>query len=249
MRVGDDMAAHANLFPPSERVFYEKAPLIEVVAQLRYPQILRIQGQPPADFQERIRDRFPLLEKGFAPLLPGLQMPLPAEIVQALGSQGSLSYLFLTEDRTATVTLSSDSLALSTRAYNQWEDFLDLLGPPLTALIDEYKPSFFQRVGLRYVDAIQREALGLSNRPWSQLLRPEILGELAIPEFEQNLETVGRQIRVKMPDETGSILLRHGLAHVQGRPGLSYMIDLDFFNERRTEVRNAESLLSRFHES
>jgi uncharacterized protein (TIGR04255 family) len=241
---------HASLFPWTQRVFYEKAPLIEVVSQLRFPQILRIEGQPPAEFQERIRDKFPLLEKATSPLLPQLQqIPLPAEIMQALGSQGALSYLFFTEDRTSTVTLAPDSIALSTKTYRQWEEFLTLLRAPLGALIDVYQPSFFQRVGLRYIDAIQREALGLGNRPWSQLLRPAILGELAVPEFEKNLESVGRQIRIRMPDGTGSIFLRHGLAYVQGRPELSYMIDFDFFNERRTEVRDAEGLLSRFHES
>jgi hypothetical protein len=43
-----------QLFPPSSRVVYRRAPLIEVVCQLRFPTLLSIESKPPADFQERI---------------------------------------------------------------------------------------------------------------------------------------------------------------------------------------------------
>lgn len=238
-------ASADDLFPPSPRVIYEHAPLIRVVCQLRYPSLLRIESRPPDEFQERIRGMFPLFERTPNPL----PVDLPKEIAQLLRLQVSgTAYEFLTEDRSTTVTLTPESLALTTTSYRQWEVFRDHLRTPLAALVDIYKPSFFTRVGLRYQDMIDRNAVGLRGRPWSQLLRREILGELALPNFEGSLEQIAnRTIRLKLPDGTGSVLMRHGLAQVQGSEEICYMIDFDFFTEQKTEVRNAEATLDHFN--
>jgi len=69
-----------DLFPPSPRVIYQHAPLTQVICQLRFPLLLRIESEPPADFQERIRHLFPLLER------IQQQIPeLPPEIAQIIG--------------------------------------------------------------------------------------------------------------------------------------------------------------------
>jgi uncharacterized protein (TIGR04255 family) len=239
-----------DLFPESQRVIYQRAPLIQVTCQLRFPSILKIEGQTPADFQEQIRELFPLFEKGAN--TPFSQLPqmsqLPPEIIQLMGQQtGGSSFRFLTEDRASTVALSVDSLSLSTTKYRKWEEFRAQLKAPLSSLISVYRPAFFARVGLRYIDAIHRESIGLADRPWSQLLRPEVLGELALPVFERNAETVGRFIRIKIPDGTGVVVLQHGFALVQGKPGLSYVIDFDFSYGQRTEVTDAEQRLDHFN--
>jgi len=234
-----------DLFPPSPRVIYEKAPLVQVICQLRFPSLLSIEGSLPATFQERIRGQFPLSERGTNPLLA----QLPSDVMQSIGVQVStVVYQFLTEDRISTVTLTPESLALSTTKYVRWERFRDQLRGPLAALVDIYKPSFFSRVGLRYTDAIDRAQLGLTDVPWSRLLQPHILGELALPQIEANMENVvNRGIRIKIPDGSGSIHLRHGLGNVQGRNDICYMIDLDFFSEQKTEVANAEPTLDHFN--
>jgi uncharacterized protein (TIGR04255 family) len=236
-----------ELFPPSPRVIYSKAPLIEVICQVRFPPLLSIESKPPVEFQERIRDHFPLLEKASALSLPA---GFPKQVAQAVQAQiGTSNYQFLTEDRSSIVTLSSDSIALSTTQYTRWEDFRGRLRGPLAALIEIYRPSFFSRVGLRYRDAIDRSQIGLDNVQWSKLLRKEILGELAVPQFEASLDQLSnRTLRLKIPDGTGLLLMRHGLGTIQGRPGISYMIDLDFFVERRTEVADAERILDHFNE-
>ena len=43
------------LFSDRPRTHYEKAPLHEVICQLRFPTILSINSKEPADFQELIR--------------------------------------------------------------------------------------------------------------------------------------------------------------------------------------------------
>lgn len=43
------------LFPPTQRVIYHKNPLVEVVCQLRFPTILKIDAEIPVAFQEAVR--------------------------------------------------------------------------------------------------------------------------------------------------------------------------------------------------
>ena len=46
------------MFSNDERVIYAKRQLVEVICQLRFPEILKIDVSEPADFQERIRRDF-----------------------------------------------------------------------------------------------------------------------------------------------------------------------------------------------
>src|SRR5262245_21970271 len=103
------MTSGGDLFPPSERVIYGKAPLSQVICQVRYPQILRIDSQPPADFQERIRRIFPLVERQRVDLAN-----VRPDILQMMGLAAGSNVLFRTEDRQHTVMLGSESLAYST---------------------------------------------------------------------------------------------------------------------------------------
>ena len=54
-----------------------------------------------------------------------------------------------------------------------------MLDKPLAAFIRIYKPGFFERVGLRYVNFISRRELGLEGVVYSQLIQPCYLGLLA----------------------------------------------------------------------
>jgi uncharacterized protein (TIGR04255 family) len=236
-----------ELFPPSPREVYERAPLVQVGCELRFPHILKIE-EPPVTFQERIRRRFPLLERGAAPALPQMQA-LPPEVLRLLNAQvGGTAYQFLTEDRIRVVSLTPGSLSLTTTKYTTWKDFQADLREPLSALNDCYSPSFFSRVGLRYTDVINREELGLGGRVWSDLIRHDVLGEFAFPKFESYVEAVAHQILVKLPDGSGSVTLRHGYVQVLGKQGLSYMIDFDFFRGEKTEVSNAAAVLNHFNQ-
>jgi uncharacterized protein (TIGR04255 family) len=87
-----------ELFPSSPRIIYGKAPLYQVLCQVRFPTILRIEASVPAEFQEMIQATFPLFERVATPLFAAL----PPELLNAIGQRpGSSTYNFLTEDRTA----------------------------------------------------------------------------------------------------------------------------------------------------
>ncbi|MFM6395678.1 TIGR04255 family protein, partial [Planktothrix sp.] len=56
--------------PDYERVIYQRTPLIEVLGQLRFPTILKINNQEPYEFQEKIRFDYPIFQKSLSVNLP-----------------------------------------------------------------------------------------------------------------------------------------------------------------------------------
>jgi uncharacterized protein (TIGR04255 family) len=173
------VASDNEFFEDSPRVIYDKSPLQGVICQVRFPTILRIESQPPAEFQEAIRHVFPIFSRTRQ---IGLQN-LPPEIANMVGeaAQQPIQYQFRTEDNSSTIGLQPGSLSLTCRDYNRWENFSTLLEPALEALIRSYNPSFFSRIGLRYQNAIVPTQLGLDNEPWSEIISSNVLGWRTCP--------------------------------------------------------------------
>jgi uncharacterized protein (TIGR04255 family) len=236
---------NTDLFPSSRREVYKQTPLAQVICQFRFPRLLTIETSPPVKFQEAVRDVFPFLE----PVNSQLPADMPPEIRQALGIQAVNEYRFLTETRSYSLALSPEALSLSTGQYTTWGDFRTFLAGPLQSLIGIYRPSFFSRIGLRYQNIIDRKKLGLTDKPWSNLLRHELLGELAIPEFEQRVENVAnRTLKLKLANDAGSVVMKHGFARIANQPEQAYAIDFDFSLERKIEVSDAEPTFNHFNE-
>ena len=142
------------------RTHYAKAPVHEVICQLRFPTILSIGAKEPAEFQEAIRKDFPQYA--------ARQEQLPPKVVKkgnatALEPQKPVTdYHFVSEDGRWKLNLTQNFIALSTLSYQRWEDFAARLDQPLAQFIQIYQPAFFERIGLRYVNAISRKASDIS---------------------------------------------------------------------------------------
>lgn len=152
-----------------KRFVYEKAQLIEVICQLRFPAILSIDTKEPADFQETVRENFPRYHTQIERLPP----PGPDRKGQEVTNHN-----FLTEDGTYKLSMTKNFIALSTMRYAGWEEFAKTLDEPLGHFISIYRPAYFERVGLRYVNGVCRSALGLEGRRWNDLFQPQYLGVL-----------------------------------------------------------------------
>lgn len=145
---------------------YEKNPLVEVICQLRFPPILSIDAKAPADFQDTVRENFPRYQ-------------LNVEKVQRAGQVEEVrNHSFISEDGTYKLSLTKSFIALSTMRYTGWEDFAGTLDEPLGQFIQVYRPAYFERVGLRYVNAVNRKKLELDGRRWNDLFQPQYLGPL-----------------------------------------------------------------------
>ena len=112
-------------FPDSPRTSYGRNPLTEVICQLRFPRILRIENEVPVDFQEAVRGSYPLLNTSRVLPLPLLVNPQPNPPPVIL-DQG-LTYEFLNKEQNQKLVLSSDFIALTTTKYTHWEEFRESL--------------------------------------------------------------------------------------------------------------------------
>ncbi len=234
-------------FPDSPRILYRNNPLAGVTCQLNFPPILQIDKEVPAEFQERIRRQYPVLNETRG-------IPLPPEVASIINSQiafGNATYEFRddTADRAIwRVSLARDALSLSTSKYVRWEEFRDRLALPFQAFVDLYTPAFFTRIGLRYQNVIRRGLLKLDDTPWRELLNSEIAGILATVEDETDVEQNVHQIVLRL-DEDRKVLFQHGFGFEQDKPEQAYLIDNDFFTDTRTEVANVGQTLYLLNEA
>ena len=165
------------------REHFNTPQLREVICQLRFPAILSIDTKEPADFQEAIRAVFPryaLKQDRLPPKLTVVNGTTQVENQPAIPN-----HHFLSADNKWKLNLTRDFISLSTVAYTSWEAFGKTLDQPLAQFIKLYQPAFFQRIGLRYVNAVSRRALGLEDFLWDDLIQPPYLGILGEPDVEE----------------------------------------------------------------
>jgi len=171
------------MFSEKERCTYGRNQLAEVICQLRFPEILSINATPPAEFQELIRAEYPQYSSTAdtpAPRISGV----PGNL-QIQNQPPTLNYQFSSADGAWRVNLTSKFISLSCANYTQWEKFAQKLDGPLAAFIRIYKPAYFERIGLRYLNFISRESLGLAEVPYRDLIAPSYLGLLAEEDVQE----------------------------------------------------------------
>ncbi|MCD7859251.1 MAG: TIGR04255 family protein [Firmicutes bacterium] len=171
------------MFSNEPRTHYQKNQLGEVICQLRFPEILSIGAKPPVDFQEAIRADYPryqCLQEQAAPKITGTPGNLSLQ-----NRPATPNYQFVSLDGVWRVNLTSKFISLACKQYDCWEDFARHLDKPLAAFIQLYKPAGFDRVGLRYVNLFDRDALGLHGVPYRELFQSFYLGPLALDEISE----------------------------------------------------------------
>lgn len=235
-------------FPDSPRVIYEKNPLVEVICQLRFPAILRIDSEIPAAYQEALRERYPIF--GESQGQQNIKLDLQPELANMLGSAGPLlfrgrtSYDFISADQSWKVRLTRETLTLITSKYERWEDFKEHLRLPLELLIRDYGPAFFTRIGLRYRDVIRRSSLNLRDVNWRDLLQPHIAGELSTEVADDVLQCANQSL-IRFEPES-QVLINHGLVANQENE-ICYLIDSDFSTEQKTEINDVNQRLDDYN--
>jgi len=238
-------------FPEAPKVIYKRNPLVQVICQLRFPPILRIDTEAPAGFQECIRRDFPEFEEKEETRL-GLSLPqriqkdMAAELLREVIPSRTKNYEFASQDRVWRVNLTRSFIALSTSKYRRGSEFNQKLEAPVRALREMYKPAYFSRIGLRYVDVIKRSALGLRGVSWNELLKPAVLGLLSWRGVSENIATLEGKCEIRLEDEKSMARIVTGLVESEGNDEECFMIDTDFFNTDRTEIGDVRRMLEYF---
>jgi uncharacterized protein (TIGR04255 family) len=211
--------------PSPTEVPLPKAPLVSVIAQVRFPMLLTARDpHRVAIFQEAIRDQYPHLDQNTIMVVPGGAPNAANE------SAAVVHWRFADEaaDFKWRVTLAQDFIALETRAYESRQDFMERLETILQTLGETLSPTYMMRFGMRYIDQIKGDQLARIDT----LLRKEVLGvaPCAGPDVRQVITEFAA------PAERGELLARWGRlpANMTVDPNLlppiaedSWLIDLD----------------------
>ena len=210
---------------------YEVNPLFEVVCQLRFPTILKI-SEVPSEFQEKIRGEYPIYSK------KGLPKDIPQEILANIQSQFPTYHNFSDEKEHWQINLSQNDITLvSLGHYISFEDLRERLGKIISIFEEIYKPSFYNRVGLRYKNLINDEQFDFNGEKWNQLIPKHVAPELHEEDKgEERVKEFNKKIILNDGDET--INLSYVFSPITGsvngkevKDKLSYIIDIDCFTE------------------
>ena len=247
----DNQEQLSSVLPePSTRVAYEKPPLVEVICQLRFPTILRIQSEIPSQFQERVRAKFPNYNEKTKDQFGDAPPEVKSLLKQFSQNTTEKSYEFISEDEQWTVNLGSGHISLSTTGYKRWAGFTEFWQPVFEAFVEVYKPAYFSRVGLRYIDFINKNTLGLQGAGWGEILAPHIAGVLGATEVSKAVYAQQSQTHIEIDSGGTKCAVRHGLGEGTAANGTvqGYILDCDIFKETKVEYGKTAELLNQFNE-
>jgi uncharacterized protein (TIGR04255 family) len=207
------------------------APLVRVIAQVRFPQVLSIEKRDfVAPFQETIRTQYPILR---AEQMQGMRIgpegasPIPPQAI----------WRFTDAEGNWKVSLAQDFVAIETTAYESRNNFFERFETITQALAEHVAPRVVDRIGIRYIDRVTGDAM----KEITKLVRPEILGILATAVVEHASHTISESV-FNVPKSAAQLLARWGLLPKGGTvdPAIeplaepSWILDLDMF---RAETR------------
>lgn len=233
----------------TKRVIYEKNPLIEVILQVKFPTILSINAKEPAEFQDSIRQEYPIYQ---------LSVTNEQEFNLAVGGEGIMpsiiqkqqhkNHSFISEDGQYKINLTSGFISLSTLRYTRWEDMLTHFELPFAKFIELYKPPFFERIGLRYIDAFSRNKLDLGNKLWCELIQPNWLGAISSVE-EKRVVNSGLDVEYFLDNGISRVKVHAGLGNINNDPERVFIVDSDFIHIDNTKVSDFQDIVEYLHDN
>lgn len=230
-----------------ERVIFKKNPLDEVILQFMFPTILSINANDPVDFQEAIRQSFPRYR-----VMTGNQQEFQIERgisggrVTPISNKKNKNYEFVSADGRSKLNLTSSFIAISTLSYTRWEDFWGAFEEPLSKFIEIYKPAFFERIGLRYVDIISRNDLGLKDKRWDELIKQDWLGVLAFTD-EDKVKLTHNEAEFVLDDGVTRLKIRTGLGERPETREKVFVADTDYIYVENIKTDQYDDIVSTLH--
>jgi uncharacterized protein (TIGR04255 family) len=235
--------------PISPRVVYTQNVLKDALCQMRFPPILAISAGDPAEFQDLVRVAYPLYRKD-------VSQEFPAEFGAVLSQMGVphppselVRHIFSSADKTRSIFITRDFITIQRTSYTRWNDFGREISEAAAAFVRVYRPAFFERIGLRYRNEINRDAIpGMANAPWDRFVRAELAGPLTSDEIRDDVVTHSSRMSLRFERVPSAMIqLDYGVRKSPQTPAPVYYIEADFYVRKRTEIAHADGILDEFH--
>ena len=212
--------------PIDERL--QHSPLRLVVCQVRHSKTVGVSDAGLLlQVQERLGERYPDATAFEQHELVFAAGPAGAN---ASAQKSQLGWQLKSEDGW-TVTLQTEFFSLETSSYADWADFRSRFSELLQTVAESYAPKLEQRLGLRYVDEIERPDLA-HPADWRDRIDGAVLGPVADPDLGPSVRVAQQVLEFDGPDNS-RVILRHGCEPRGDRgPGTVYRLDHDCFRQR-----------------
>lgn len=212
----------------------KRPPLELVVCQVRH--------EPVAGIGDATRLR--AIQQGLG---QGFDRFEPVTASMAASAQPSIVGWRITNENGWIATLGAEAFSLECTTYTSWSAFRALMSS-LTKLFHElYSPTLIQRVGLRYVDRLNRSDTSYP-RDWAGLLHPAVLGFGMDDSLAE--ATLVAQTSNEMLIDGLRANVRGSIAQDNTSSGYSFLLDTDCFDERSKlfETEAIASVIESLHE-
>jgi len=218
-------------FGTHEDVVFERAPLVSVLTQIRFPPVLSLMSAAGvAGFQTAIRDSYPTM-------LPAQRTATIAMGEQTVGvEQKAPTWRMQSQDGNWTVGVAADFISLETPSYSSIDEFLARCAEVLRAIHRTIRPAASVRVGLRKVNLLRYDG---EQENLSSIVRPEVLGSLAVRDFPAPLTNYFSQF--EFTEDDNKLVVRCGLVIHDDEPG--FLLDCDCFTERPYPIDGRDTLI------
>lgn len=218
--------------PAPREIPLANSPLVRVLVQARFASILRIDSKEGvAPFQELVRKQYPLLEQATS---HGLQMELVSNVPNFRPIASNV-WRFSDANKLFVASLTSDAITLEARAYPGRSAFMARWSELLQWIEDVYAPGLTVRIGIRYLNRIDGDAV--DQLP--EWIAPNLIG-VALPAYREYVTQAISEANLQI--EEGEMLLRWGIVPKGATidPGLidpvatnSWLLDIDASNSEQ----------------
>lgn len=224
--------------PDCEHRTFTRNPLEVVICQLRFDPVLKVHAGV-ADFQERVRHRFPRYEDRQGQLVEFAPTGLQSRAVR--------DHAFYSRTRPATIVLGDQSCSLEYRDHRDRNELLDDAELVFGALQDVFGGISAVRLGLRYVNRIDRDAIARDlgrTLGWQDLIAEQFLslpggtGELAEVRFATEI--------TRAVASGGAMTARYGLLPIPDQSVPIFRLDVDRYTEQNVSVPRVPTMLGEF---
>jgi uncharacterized protein (TIGR04255 family) len=195
---------------------YKRNFLRQAVCELRFPTLMELgDPRPPASLVTALRKEYPHLD-------------LANELTVGIGGTGSNNthtHLFRSSKLTWTVSVKQSALSVETTAYTDYAHMRERVLRVVEAAAKVIDSDFFTRIGLRYINVIDRDTDSAVD--W---VNPALVAPILSGKFTGIQDYAGR---LQLATADGGCLLQHGIRmkpkHVRKETVPEYFLDIDSF--------------------
>lgn len=205
----------------------KKAPLVLVVCQLRFPQVIGFGDDLVRPIQVALGSDYP--DVAIEDLQ---QVEFSPAGIKVTGTHQRL-FRFRTPEQDWTATVGPESLALETTAYDDFASFIKRWVSTAEATVEALKLQHQERVGLRYVNQLAAPESGTRD-DLMKLVRPELLGIIGTNETTARPTKSWQELRFQLDD--GACTMQHGYAQRADTSEWTYTLDFDSYDDARKPI-------------